>query len=329
MSINYIGSKRSLVDFLEESFSQAMGDDFSSIKVFGDGFCGGGAVSVHFNQKYDWSIQSVDIELYSYLLNNTMLNVPYTQELKELIDRLSDCQPIESLVTKTYSPRGDRMFFTVENSEKIDAVRSEINNLPETVGRCEREFLLASLIKSADKVANISCVYGAYLKKFKKSAEKPFVLTPIHTRPQIRVESKVLCQDIFDTDWSDCDVVYFDPPYNNRQYGSNYFVLNYIGRYEYCETRGKTGIIDYYKSPFCQKREAMKAFERLLNNDTLPKYVFISYNDEGIIKVDEFKEMLEKHGKVVLFKKAYKKFKAQMSVNKNQVIEMLWFLERK
>lgn len=34
-------------------------------------------------------------------------------------------------------------------------------------------FLLASLLESADKVANTASVYGAYLKKIKKSAAKP------------------------------------------------------------------------------------------------------------------------------------------------------------
>jgi len=41
-------------------------------------------------------------------------------------------------------------------------------------------FLLASLIVSCDKIANIPAVYGCYLKKYKTSSLKEFILQPIH-----------------------------------------------------------------------------------------------------------------------------------------------------
>jgi len=37
-------------------------------------------------------------------------------------------------------------------------------------------FLLASLLESADKVANTASVYGAYLKHLKKSAQKKIAI---------------------------------------------------------------------------------------------------------------------------------------------------------
>ena len=39
-------------------------------------------------------------------------------------------------------------------------------------------FLLASLLESADKVANTASVYGAYLKHLKKSMQKKLILVP-------------------------------------------------------------------------------------------------------------------------------------------------------
>ena len=49
------------------------------------------------------------------------------------------------------------------------------------------------------------------------------------------------------------DVVYLDPPYNNRQYSKNYHVLNYLARYEDMELRGKTGLFDCEVSKYSQK----------------------------------------------------------------------------
>ena len=48
------------------------------------------------------------------------------------------------------------------------------------------------------------------------------------------------------------DVVYLDPPYNQRQYSANYSPLNYMAHYDdTLEIYGKTGLIrDYFKSKF-------------------------------------------------------------------------------
>jgi len=78
--------------------------------------------------------------------------------------------------------------------------------------------LLASLIESADKVANTASVYGAFLKKLKKSAQNLMILKPaefyLNDNEHIVYNSDIneLIQNI------NHEVVYLDPPYNHRQY---------------------------------------------------------------------------------------------------------------
>lgn len=71
-------------------------------------------------------------------------------------------------------------YFSDENTQRIDAVRSQIAQWKEEkfINNQEYYFLLASLLESADKVANTASVYGAFLKQLKKSARKAFVLNP-------------------------------------------------------------------------------------------------------------------------------------------------------
>src|SRR5690606_34685506 len=73
-----------------------------------------------------------------------------------------------------------RLYFSKENGQKIDAIRTRIEALKSSkaIDSNMYYFLLASLIESADKVANTASVYGAYLKHIKKSAAKTLVLEP-------------------------------------------------------------------------------------------------------------------------------------------------------
>lgn len=75
------------------------------------------------------------------------------------------------------------------------------------------------------------------------------------------------------------DIVYMDPPYNNRQYSANYSPLNYISLYDASiELTGKTGLIaGYNRSDFCKKGEVERAFTALIN-DVRCKYLVLSYN---------------------------------------------------
>lgn len=52
------------------------------------------------------------------------------------------------------------------------------------------------------------------------------------------------------------DILYLDPPYNARQYCTNYHVLETVARYDNPELHGKTGLRDYssQKSLFCSSR---------------------------------------------------------------------------
>jgi len=184
-------------------------------------------------------------------------------------------------------------------------------------------FLLASLLESADKVANTASVYGAYLKHLKKSAQKRLVLESAHfglsqgLHEVHKEDSNELIKKIKG------DILYLDPPYNQRQYGANYHLLNTIALYDEFVPNGKTGMREYNRSNYCKKQEVHKSFEDLIKNANF-QYIFLSYNNEGIMSEDEVKNIMSKYGKYDLKTKEYQRFKADKSENRNHKADLTY-----
>jgi adenine-specific DNA-methyltransferase len=183
-----------------------------------------------------------------------------------------------------------------------------------------------------DKLANTASVYGAFLKKFKSSAQESFKLIPIHTNQTLNENNQAYNFDINSENILNKEyyIVYLDPPYNQRQYSANYHPLNFIAKYDNkIEIYGKTGLIkDSNKSKYCQKSNAYESLENLVKN-LKTKHILLSYNNEGIIEFDKIKELLSSLGNVILYKKVYKKFKSNEKQENENVYEYLFHLEKK
>jgi adenine-specific DNA-methyltransferase len=332
-TLNYIGSKQTLSPILTDIITTEI-LDLKSLS-FLDMFAGTGSVGFRF-QEITNICSANDLEYYSFIINSALLKCSYSTRLQEFIDHFNTLDGINGLIYKNYSENYDceRMFFTSENAKKCDAIRVHIEELKNTnvINQNEYYFLLASLIVSMDKVANTSCVYGAYLKEYKKSALKKMIVVPIHIKMDVNFESNqvfnISAEELSKKDIY-YDVVYMDPPYNQRQYSANYCPLNYIAYYsDNIVLKGKTGTIDgYNKSNFCSKVKVYESFKTILDNIKC-NYIFISYNNEGLLKYDELVELLGSYGELKLYKILYKKFKAQKNVSGDNVYEYLWFINK-
>lgn len=332
--MNYIGSKTRLCqDFIPQTIKNVCGQDLFQ-KVFCDLFAGTGIVGRTFKSSVK-KVISNDIEYYSYVLNKNYIG-NHTDILNkdELIKNLNNLPLVnDGFIFKNYCLGGgsSRLYFSDENGKKIDTIRMEIENLKTENKIDDRTyyFLLCSLIESADKVANVASVYGAYLKKLKKTALKDFVLE------ESKYEINSNEHEVFNENANDLikkisgDILYLDPPYNSRQYSSNYHLLNTIAEYKAFVPRGVTGLRDYNRSKYCSISTVKTEFEELIKNSAF-KYIFLSYNNEGLMSVDEIKSIMSKYGKYDLAQTAYQRFKADSNrKNKaNSTIEYLHILEK-
>jgi adenine-specific DNA-methyltransferase len=315
--VNYIGSKYSLLDFIDSVVSEFT-DSHSRQVVICDAFAGTGAVGVFFRRKGHKVIAN-DIQYYSYVINKNLIENPPLNLVK--LDYLNNLEPIEGFIYQTYcaGSGSGRMYFSDENGKRCDAIRQEIERM-KTAGEIdEHEYYayLAALIEAIDKVANTASVYGAFLKSLKKSAQKPMKLVQIPSSDT--VEGKVYNSDINTLiNKISGDILYLDPPYNTRQYSSNYHLLETIARYDSPEVRGKTGLRETtaQKSKYSSKRTVVAEFEEIIKNAKF-KVVILSYNNEGLMSVDAVREIMSKYGEYYLREKEYRRFKADKTENRN------------
>lgn len=317
--MNYIGSKYSLLDFLEATIAQVTGYTSGDNYIFADLFAGTGIVGQTYREK-GCTVLSNDIQYYSYILNKHFIENTSDVDTS-LLEKLNSLEPVEGFIYNNYceGSGSGRNYFTNENGKKCDAIRIELENLKNSnqISSATYYYYLASLINSIDKYANTASVYGAFLKHIKKSAQREFKLEllPIINGPKgtaYNTDINELVKEISG------DVLYIDPPYNARQYCSNYHVLETIARYDNPILSGVTGLRDSstQKSKFCSKRTVADTFDDLIKNANF-KYIFLSYNNEGLMSLDTIKEIMSKYGEYSFFTKEYRRFKADKDENRN------------
>jgi len=318
--MNYIGSKFKLSSWIHEEVKKVVGNDLSQ-KVFCDIFAGTGIVGRTFKKEVKQVISN-DLEHYSYVLNkNYIENHEEIEDKEKYIDKLNNLPLIDDgFIYQNYcmGSGSERQYFSDENGKKIDTMRTKIKEWygNKKIGDNLYYFLLASLVESADKVANTASVYSAFLKHIKKSTSKELVLQPAHF-----IKNRN-CHQVFNKDSNELikeisgDILYLDPPYNQRQYSSNYHMLNTITQYDNFTPKGKTGLREYNRSDYCKKNKVHNSFEELIKNAKF-KYIFLSYNNEGLMSKSDVETIMKKYGKYSLVIKEYQRFKADKTENEN------------
>ena len=131
---------------------------------------------------------------------------------------------------------------------------------------------------------------------------------------------------------SDLDLAYLDPPYNQHPYGSNYFMLNLIARYQRPERVSPVSGIprDWKRSGYNVRSESLNLMTDLVENLDA-RFLLISFSNEGFIPPDEMRSMLARFGTVNTIEMQYNTFRGSRSLESRSihVTEHLFLVERK
>lgn len=351
--MRFIGNKQKLL----ERIYRAIPPEKTKNNTFCDFFSGTSNVGRFFKEK-GFRVISSDLLYFSYVLqkayieNNgmpkfekllpkigTSKNTLFTSPFDSIREYLNSLKGVKGFIYKNYTEEGTtghefvRKYFTSENGKKIDAIRTKVNEWKKEGLITESEYfvLLAALIESIPFYANISGVYAAFLKRYDPRALKQFEVKPIRfysgeqSHLVYNMNSMNLINDL------DVDILYIDPPYNNRQYAPNYHLLETVALYDDPKIKGVTGMREYSKkkSEFCNPETALKALDRIAKTAKY-KCLILSYNSEGIMPERGIVSVLKKYGKVSLQNINYPRFKSNNngdSKHEKLIQEQLYVLQ--
>lgn len=332
--MRYIGNKTKLLNFIRTSIEETLKGE--KPEFFYDLFSGTGSVAESY--KNDHTVIANDILVSSCLITRVRLmkGIPDYEKLQELIDFLNK-QSLDGYISKKFSEGGgERLYFSEENGKKIDGIRINLGVLKNkgTISVEVYEYLLYCLLEQVHKVSNTTGVYGAFLKKLSSNAQKSVVIEalPITETDKSHKTLNEDCVKLVDKIEED-SIVYIDPPYNARQYGSNYHLLETIVKYDSPKIKivrgqeSKSGLReDLPMSEWCKKGKVLEELEKILK--CRAKFIFMSYNTESLIKESELVELFSKYGSVEVKRQAYKKYKSNKNKNEKNVEELLFCLKK-
>ena len=327
--MRYIGNKNSLIDFIKETISDTIGD--TPINKLYDLFSGTGGVAEAFKTNYN--VVGNDLLISSYIITKARLLGEIPTNIDHIVD-IINTKEYEGIISKYYSEGSGRLYFSKQNGLKIDGMRLYIEELltNKIINQNEYYYLLYCLLEAVHKVSNTTGVYGAFLKKLSANAIKTIKFNTLDI-----IDSK-MSHECYNDDClnliqsiNENDILYLDPPYNSRQYGSNYHLLETLVKYTIPNIKivkdkeSITGLTqDLPKSKWCSKRDLLKELTKIIESKS--KYIFISYNTEGLVSESDISTLLSKYGTVVVKRKSHKKYKSNVNDNKKLVEELIFCL---
>ena len=352
--LTYLGNKRALLPFLGagvEMVKNALGK--ARISFF-DAFAGSGIVS-RYMKRHACRIVANDLERYSEVINRCYLTNRSTVDEKDLDaafrawSTYTQTHLAPGFISNLYAPKddahirkGERVFYTRENAILLDSARRAIDAV---VPARYFNLILAPLLVEASIHTNTSGVFKGFYKDRRGvgtfGGEGRNALSRICGKVALRkpVLSNFDCESVILRDDANevvkslepVDLAYFDPPYNQHPYGSNYFMLNLLVENRAPESISKVSGIPrgWNRSRYNQRREAESAFFELLAS-TPARFLMISYNSEGFIKRESFMHFLATLGEVTPFETEYNAFRGSRNLRQRplKVTECLFLVKR-
>lgn len=343
--MRYIGSKVNLLEEINKEISRYK----KTHKTFCDIFSGTGIVASYF--KKDFEIISNDLMFFSYVIQrakiqnnnkhnfNKLRNHINVNPFQFFLDHDTSKHQFKKLpfVLENFAPykKNDRKYLSEINSKKIDFIRQTIDIWYENklINEDEFYYLIACLVESIPFVSNIAGTYGAFLKHWDKRALKnidvkdyDFILNNNKNNRSYNLNANELIKKISG------DILYIDPPYNARQYSSNYHLLETIAKYDNPVLKGKTGIREDNKiiSNYCKKNKIHETFDELIREARF-KVIVVSYSNEGILTKNEISEILCRHADkktLKIIEIPYRRYSRENKTNTSNLFEYIFRIEK-
>lgn len=306
----YIGSKHKLIEWIFSIINkECSGNSFADI------FAGTGVVSAvatkHFGKVLLNDFLHSNYAIYRAFFGNEVWD---KNKINSIIKSYNNIYS-DDLEDNYFSKNFGGKFFSNNSAKIIGFIRENIEENKNNLTEREYYMLIASLLYTADKIANTVGHFDAYFKKeFINDSFFMKPIDPIDTR-EISIfqeDTNVLAKKI------KADVVYIDPPYNSRQYSRFYHVLETLTKWDKPKLYGVALKPDPENmSDYCRNNAKDKFAELVRDLDV--QYLVVSYNNtydsksnssRNKITLQEIENILKIKGPTKAFEKNYRHFNA-------------------
>jgi len=306
----YIGNKHKLIEWIFSIINkECSGDSFADI------FAGTGVVSAvatkHFEKVLLNDFLHSNYAIYRAFFGKAAWDKTKIDSIIKSYNNISGDDLEENYFSKNFGGK----FFSKNSAKIIGFIRENIEENRKNLTEREYYILTASLLYTADKIANTVGHFDAYFKK-------EFVNDSFFMKPIDPIDTQEIT--IFQEDTNNlakkisADVVYIDPPYNSRQYSRFYHVLETLTKWDKPKLHGVALKPDPENmSDYCRANAKDKFAELVRDLDA--KYLVVSYNNtydsksnssRNKITLQEIEQILKKKGPTKVFEKNYRHFNA-------------------
>lgn len=340
--MRYYGNKTKLLPFIESSIER---QHLKKTATFVDLFAGTCSVGKYFKRQR-YKVISNDLLEFSHAMAKTyielnetpaftkLLDLLHLRNVDEIINFLNTCGTnFQGFMYEHYCPHGGRQYFSDTNALRIDTIRQLLHDwrAQNIINEAEFYYLLTSLLEAINLVSNVSGTYAAFLKKWDNRALKPLTLQRVQIIHGVegclalRQDANELINNL------QADVLYLDPPYNTRQYTSNYFILELVAQGWFDDLPTIHGVcgqcnFDHLKSDYAVTARAQNALQDLIEKINNVECVLLSYNNEGIIPISNIETIMREKGDLTIFKQAHKRYRSinQTEASPKQTTEYIF-----
>lgn len=322
----YTGSKTKLLEKIDEVLLRHFSYENSKNLSFFDVFAGTGVVSEYFIKKQAFKKLIIN----DFLESNFVIYQGFfakdtfdKNKLEFYAKSFNEIKP-EKLAQNYYSKNFGSAFFSTNDAKIIGYIRNFLDEILKNKNINKKEFyiLLASLLYSADKIANTVGHYDAYRKNIKLQDKFIYeLIEPLDLEDKnmqiYKKDSNLLAKELLSKN-SKIDVAFLDPPYNSRQHSRFYHLLETLS----LNTKPKLYGIAKKPEPnlmskYCQNsaKEVLKDLLDSLKHYT--KFIVLTYNNtynsksnssQNKISLNELECLLKSYGKTHFYECDFKAF---------------------
>jgi adenine-specific DNA-methyltransferase len=306
----YIGNKHKLIEWIFSIINkECSGNSFADI------FAGTGVISAvavkHFGNVLLNDFLHSNYAIYRAFFGNEEWDKKKIDNIIKSYNNIYSGDLDDNYFSKNFGGK----FFSNNSAKIIGFIRDNIEENKKYLTEREYYMLIASLLYTADKIANTVGHFDAYFKK-------DFINDMFFMKPIDPIEGSEI--SIFQEDTNvlvkkiKADVVYVDPPYNSRQYSRFYHVLETLTKWDKPKLHGVALKPEPENmSDYCRNNAKDKFAELVKDIDA--QYLVVSYNNtydsksnssKNKITLQEIEKILQAKGKTKVFEKNYRHFNA-------------------